>query len=213
VLFRSLDTALTLDPNYAPAVTLLSKTWYDAGQFNQAAQLLRTHLASNPEAPDVMRVALALNLQALSQPDASAEVLATCSTNSGALSTAKTFATLQGSEFLTSLAEAAEAVQENPDSAANHNNHGISLLYVGQPLAAREAFQRALDLEPELPGGLYNMAIVENFYFFDPTASNAYFAQYREVTKGQPLSDPDDLGTILGQDAQTASVSLEVPGE
>jgi tetratricopeptide (TPR) repeat protein len=123
------------------------------------------------------------------------------------------FAALQGDEYLTSLDDAVQAVKENPDSAANLNNYGISLLYAGQPEEAREAFKNALALEPKLPGSLYNMAIVENFYFFDPTASNAYFAEYREVTKGHPLSDPDDLGTLLGQDAQTAAVSVEVSSD
>lgn len=196
-----LDTVLTIDPDFAPAVSLLSKIQYDTGQYEQAAGMLQGFLDRNPDAPDAMRVALALHLQALAEPEKSAIYLADCDDQSGAVRTARTFAHLRSEDFQSSLPLAEDALADNPHSAANHNNHGISLLYAGRPEEARQAFFRALEIDPELPGPLYNLAIVENFYFFDTEASRDYFHRYQTVTRDRYAEDPDDLGTTLGADA------------
>ncbi len=200
-----LDTALTLDPDYAPAAALLSRMHYESGRHDAAVLLLEDFLARNPEAPDALRVALALNLQALEDFDRSAAVLATCRDKSGPVSTALTFTHLQGDAYLTALPVARAAVKDNPHSAANHNNLGISLLYAGQPDEARTAFLHAVELDPELPGPLYNLAIVANFYFFDPDTGRDYFRRYQTAAAGGPVRDPDDLGTALGMSTTTAS--------
>ncbi len=192
-----LDTALTLDPDYAPAAALLSRLQFEAGQYGQATVLLRAFIMRNPEAPDALRVALALNLQALAEPERSAEVLATCHDQSGPVRTAQAFVQLQGDDFESSLPDVRATVEANPHSAANHNNHGIALLYAGRPGEARDAFLRALEIDPELPGGLYNLAIVENFYFFDRVAGQDYFQRYQTAMGNRPAADPDDLGVIL----------------
>ncbi len=199
-----LDTALVLDPDYAPAAALLSKVQYDSGQYEQAAFLLREFLDRNPGAPDALRVALALNLQALEDPEQSEVILAGCRDQSGPVQTARTYAHLQGEDFQVSLQLARAALEDNPDSAPNHNNLGISLLYAGKPVEARQAFNRSLEIDPELPGALYNLAIVENFYFFDLESSRESFLRYRAATRNRPLMDPDNLGMMLGISTSTA---------
>ena len=99
---------------------------------------------------------------------------------------------------------ARRTLEANPRSAANHNNYGICLLYAGDPRGAREAFRKALEIDPELPGALYNMAIVEATYFFDEASGRAYFARYRQLAS----DDPDDLATLLGEEV----TSLDAPG-
>ncbi|MCP4573439.1 MAG: tetratricopeptide repeat protein [bacterium] len=205
-----LDTALTLDPNYAPAVSLLSKIQYDTGEYEQAASMLKGFLARNPDAPDAVRVALALHLQALAEPRESAVHLAACDDRSGPVQTALTIAHLQGDDFQNSLPRARQALEKHPGSAANHNNHGIALLYAGRPVAARRAFLHALEIAPELPGPLYNLAIVENFYFFDEQAGRSYFRRYRTAARDRLAIDPDDLGATLGDDAVVAKAGSEV---
>ncbi len=192
-----LDTALTTDPDYAPAAALLSRIEFEAGQYEMAAELLGGFIARNPDAPDPLRVALALNLQALAEPERSAEILAACADQSGSVRTAQAYVQLQGADFESSLPAVQAVVEANPNSAANHNNHGIALLYSGQPEEARAAFLRALKIDPDLPGGLYNLAIVENFYFFDRAAGQDYFKRYQTAMGNRPAADPDDLGAIL----------------
>jgi Tfp pilus assembly protein PilF len=93
-------------------------------------------------------------------------------------------------------AEAARmALEADPASAANHNNHGIALLYAGRPDAARQAFLDALERDAALPGALYNLAIVEAFYFFDEDAARGWFDRY--VATGS-RDDPDDLSAHFG---------------
>ncbi len=192
-----LDTALTLSPNYVPAIILLSQLHYDGGQYESAVALLQEALANQTEQPDVLRVALALNLQALGEPDQAADVLANCDKQSGPTNTARIAVMLQSEDFQSSLPAAQAAVAANPQSAANHNNLGISLLYAGHATEARTAFLKALELAPELPGALYNLAIVENFYFFDRDTSQDYFERYQTAARRQPAPDPDDLASIL----------------
>lgn len=193
-----LDTALSLDANYAPAVSLLAKIHYDAGEFTTAATLLQEYLQRNAEAPDALRVALALNLQALAEPEQTAHILAACQDQSGPVQTARTFARLQGEDYQTSLETARTALEDNPHSAANLNNLGVSLLYAGQPTAAREAFAKALAIAPDLPGAMYNLAIVEHFYFYDTDAGREYFRRYQLASGVRPAADPDDLAAVLG---------------
>jgi len=136
-------------------------------------------------------------LATLGEADA---VLATCSEDSPPTAGVRTYLGLQGDDVAGATAAAAQALEADPASAANHNNNGIALLYAGKPAEARAAFMAALDLDEALPGALYNLAIVETFYFYDPDAGRQWFARYRELAS----DDPDDLATTLGFEMTTA---------
>ena len=83
----------------------------------------------------------------------------------------------------------------------NHNNWGIAQLYAGEPKAARKSFLTASKMDPELPGPLYNLAIVDRFYFFDEEAARDWFRRYRKLSD----EDPDGLAEILAADASPIS--------
>ena len=193
-----LHSALGIDPGYAPAAALLSKLYYDAGLFEDGIDLLDGFLGANANAPDELRVALALHLEALGELDRAHEVLDGCS---GDVSAAQTFVTLRGDEIQPVLDTAKLALEANPKSAANHNNYGIALLHAGRPVEARKAFLKALDIDDKHPGALYNMAIVEAFYFFDEKAGHEWFEKYRKYAS----DDPDDLATRFAARVSTLS--------
>ena len=198
--FAYLDTALALAPDYAPAIALLSKLQYEAGRHDEAIDLLRGHLDRYPEAEDALRAALALHLDALGAWEEADAVLATCSDDSPPAAGVRTYLGLQGDDVEAATTSAARALETDPASAANHNNQGIALLYAGKPAEARAAFLAALERDEALPGALYNLAIVETFYFYDPDAGREWFARYRELAS----DDPDDLATTLGFEMTTA---------
>ena len=194
-----LQAALNLDPDYAPAAALLSKLHYDAEDYDQAVVLLEDFLSSNPDAPDALRVALALNFEALGDLDGARTVLEHCSGNSREVRAARTFVSLRGDDVQPVLETAKQALEGNRKSAANHNNYGIALLHAGRPVEARKAFLAALKLNDKLPGALYNMAIVEAFYFFDEEEGRRWFARYKQYAS----DDPDDLTSVFGSDLST----------
>jgi superkiller protein 3 len=196
-----LQRALALDPTYAPAVALLSKVYYDAGMHEDGVALLDGYVTGNPGAPDALRAALALHLEALGDVDRANAVLAECSEDSKDARAARTFVSLRGDGFESSLEVARRALDADPNSAANHNNYGIALLYAGKPLEARKAFLEALELDGSLPGALYNMAIVESFYFFDDDAAREWYAKYRRLAS----DDPDGLEAHFGADVSARS--------
>ena len=99
----------------------------------------------------------------------------------------------------------AERALEADESAQNCNNYGIALLQEGRPKEARDVLLRALELEPDLPGALYNLAIVERFYFFDDEAALGWYRRYATHSS----HDPDKLAEIFGQ---SPSAPLSVTG-
>jgi tetratricopeptide (TPR) repeat protein len=196
-----LDTALALDADYAPAIALLSKLQYESGRHAQAVTLLRDHLRRQPAADDALRAALALHLDALGAWEEADSVLADCSDQSAPAAGVRTYLGLQGDDARTAADAAERALAVDPGSAANHNNQGIALLYAGRPDEARQAFLDALERDDDLPGALYNLAIVETFYFYDTEAGRRWFARYRELA----TDDPDGLAESLGFALTTAS--------
>jgi tetratricopeptide (TPR) repeat protein len=191
-----LQAARDRDPDYAPAVSLMSKLQYNAGSHNQAVVMLEDYVARNPDAPDAVRAALALHLEAIGDVERAEAVLNECGDDSREVRTARTFVSLRGDDLASVLDTARRALDANPNSAANLNNYGIALLYAGQPREAREAFEQALKIDKTLPGALYNMAIVETFYFFDEDKGREWFERYKQHAS----ADPDDLESVFSAD-------------
>jgi len=191
-----LQAALDRDRDYAPAVSLMSKIYYNGETHNQAIVMLEDYIARNPGAPDAMRAALALHLEAIGDLDRAEAVLGECNGDSREVRTARVFVSLRGDNLASVLETAQAALEANPKSAANHNNYGIALLYAGRPEEAREAFVRALEINDALPGALYNMAIVETFYFFDEDKGRKWFERYKQHAS----TDPDDLESVFSAD-------------
>ncbi len=189
-----LSGALGVDPAYAPAASLLSKLYYDAGMYQQGVDLLDGFVARNPQAPDEIRVALALQLDAVGDVERAQTVLAQCAKESEPACEARTYVALRGQDPKSALSSAKAALDADDGSAVNHNNYGIALLHAGRPLEAREHFKNALSIDDKLPGALYNMAIVEAFYFFDEAAGREWFARYKKIAS----DDPDDLAARFG---------------
>lgn len=189
-----LQKSLALDGSYEPAAALLSKLYYDAGMFAQGVDLLDGFVTRNPQASADIRAALALQLEAAGEPDRADAVIAQGGTESEAALQVRTYMTLRGQDPKSALASAKQALDADDASAANHNNYGIALLHAGRPVEAREHFKNALSIDDQLPGALYNMAIVEAFYFFDDAAGREWFAKYKKVAS----DDPDDLAARFG---------------
>jgi Tfp pilus assembly protein PilF len=97
------------------------------------------------------------------------------------------------------LSTAQKALDDDKHSAANHNNYGIALLVAGRPFEARDEFRAALDLNDGLAGALYNMAIVESFYFFDDAAGRDWYTRYLRVDS----ADPDNLKAHFDADVSS----------
>lgn len=191
---ENLNASLGVDPSYAPAAALLSKIYYQAGMFAQGVDLLDGFLARNAGAPDEIRLALALHLDALGETARAQTVLAQCTKDSKGARAARTYVDLRGQNPKSALEFAQQALADDDASAVNHNNYGIALLHAGRPIEAREHFKSALSIDEHLPGAMYNMAIVEAFYFFDEAAGREWFARYKRIAN----DDPDDLAARFG---------------
>jgi tetratricopeptide (TPR) repeat protein len=193
---RCLETALEIDPAYAPAASLLSKVYYEARMHAQAVELLDAFLARNPAAPDAVRAALAIHLEAIGEIDRAQAALDGCAPDAKDARGARALVSMGSGDPRLVLETARRALDADGNSAANHNNYGIALLYAGRPVEAREAFRAALERNERLPGALYNMAIVETFYFFDEEAGRQWFARYKQYAS----DDPDGLAARLAAD-------------
>lgn len=187
----------------AAEVTRWSAKAWTEGRHEEAGDLLSAWLAARDgaEAPAgvaadqaAVRAALAVHLEALGRIEEASAVLAPCAAGDAAAARARTWLNLRGDGFATALADAERAVEHAPASAADRNNLGIALLYAGRPAEARAAFLAARELDPALPGALYNLAIVESVYFFDDAAARRWLDDYRRLSG----DDPDGLFEALG---------------
>jgi len=190
--------ALEHDPGYAPALSLISKLYYDTGRHEDAVRLLeaaRTRAGEAGLAPPVL-AGLALHYEALDRPDRSRQVLAGVprGAEKGTVS-ALVYVMLRGDRPDSASGLAVEARDENPGSAANQNNFGITRLRAGDPVGARKAFMEAIRIDPKLPGPYYNLAILEKYYALDDGAGAKWYRAYRERSS----SDPDSLGSVFGK--------------
>ncbi len=190
----ALKASLRRDPSYAPALSLLAKLYYDAGRHAEAVELLES-ARTRPGAfaggvPQEITSGLALHYEALGRHDLAAALVGNASRSAtGPARSAAVYVTLRGESARGATDLASAAVEEDAKSAANHNNYGITKLKAGDPKSARKAFLRAIELDPELPGPYYNLAILERYYRFDDVAAARWLRAYREHAS----QDPDGL--------------------
>jgi tetratricopeptide (TPR) repeat protein len=190
----ALKSSLRRDPSYPPALALLSKLYYDAGRHADGVELLegaRTRTGAFPEGPPPALLAgLALHYEALGRHDLAAALVAGAKgADPGKAGSALAYVTLRGENPAAADDLARTALDADSKSAANQNNFGLTKLHAGDPQAARKAFQRAIEIDPKLPGPYYNLAIVERFYFLDDEAAARWLKAYRE----RATADPDGL--------------------
>lgn len=187
----SLRTALARDPRYAPALSLLSRLYFDTGRHQEGVRLLepvRAPGAFPNGVPSELLVALALHYDALDRMSDAVAVMRDAGRDSPAQGAAAYLALRSDRpDSARDLAEA--AVEANGRSAANQNNVGIVRLRAGDADAARSAFLRAIEIDPRLAGPYYNLAILEKFYRFDDEAAAKWFRSYWERSH----QDPDSL--------------------
>ena len=209
----SLRFALQRDPRHEPSLSLLSKVWWDSGRHEEAVSLLEGARSSEGGLSPELLTALALHYDALDRPDLAESIAASVESDAdwAREGSALAYVRLRGDAFAQSEGVARRALDADPKSAVNHNNFGIAKLYVGDPDAARKSFLTAIDLDPSLPGPLYNLAIVERFYRFDDEAARNWFRQYRELSTDDPDGLAELLSVEIADESSLADTSEETP--
>jgi len=190
-----LEIALARNAGYAPALSLLSRIYFKTGRNEQGITLLESARSDPARFPDgfpaELLAAMALHYDALGRHDLAAQVLrAVPRAKSGSVGV---YVTMRGDAPDSASAAAAALARDRPKSAANQNNAGIALLRSGDPVGAAKLFQRAIELDPKLPGPYYNLAILEKFYRLDDEAAERWYRKYRE----RASDDPDGLAQVF----------------
>jgi tetratricopeptide (TPR) repeat protein len=192
--------ALARNPRYAPALCQLSRLQYEQGRHTEAIDLLVPIVLREDGTPAEesaeLAAGLALHLEAHGEFERAEQLLDAARrmpVRGENTVTALAYLALRGNE--PSAGNVARAVYEADSTrAVNVNNYGIVLLRGGEVPRARQAFLRALELRPELPAALYNLAILERFYLLDNEAGRQWYDRYRALA----TEDPDGLGEVFG---------------
>jgi tetratricopeptide (TPR) repeat protein len=198
---NSLRTALLRDSAYAPALTQLSRMLYDQGRHDEAVRLLEPvrdqRVSLNASDRAAVLAGLALHEAALGRDDEARATLDQLghADRDDAAGVAALLA-LRGRSADSAVKLTQAAVKAVPGSAANHNNLGIALLRAADPDGAAREFEKAIALDPRLPGPWYNMAILERWYRLDRAAAAQRFQQYWSRSH----ADPDSLYAELGHE-------------
>jgi tetratricopeptide (TPR) repeat protein len=208
----ALHAAIARDSAYAPALSLLSKLDFDAGRHAEAVERLEAARAraqrTGATFPPTLLVDLALHEEALGHADrARALIGAVPRSLREENASVSTYLTLKGDAPDSAGPLAAAAVKENPKSAANQNNYGITRLRAGDLDGARRAFRSAIDIDPRLPGPYYNLAILERFYAMDDGAAARWFSLYRQRSS----DDPDGLAQVFDKNGKDVAQKKDEP--
>jgi Tfp pilus assembly protein PilF len=191
---RSLEASLARDPGYTPALALRSRLDFAAGRHLEAIARLEPYRVSLPGVSEDERrtllEGLALHYDAIGRVDLAAETLRQLGPGSGdSPASLRVYLDLRGETPDRADEAAARALKQGPETAVNRNNFGITRLRAGDVEGARASFERAIELDPALPGPYYNLALLEKHYRFDERAAAKWLALYRERSN----DDPDGL--------------------
>jgi tetratricopeptide (TPR) repeat protein len=198
---RDLEAALERNPDYVPALALQTSLDYRSGRHTEAIRRLeaaRARSSSFPNGlPPVLAAGLALHYDALDRVDLAREAIAAAPAGAREAEGARVYLTLRGEHPDSAVAIAKDVLDDDPRSAVNQNNWGITRLRAGDPVAAEKAFRRAIELDPALAGPYYNLAILEKYYRFDDDSAAKWFGLYWDRSH----ADPDGLASIFGKTA------------
>lgn len=198
---RALRESLRRDPDYAPSLARWSKLMWDEKRHVEAIERLEAARARRGTLAPELAAGLALHYDAVDRPDRARDVLATLAGDDArGTASARTYVTLRGEHPEAATDLAVTALGDDPKSAAAQNNYGIARLRAGDPVSAKKAFQKALDLDPRLPGPHYNLAILEKFYLLDDEAAEKWIASYWK----RATDDPDSLRHVFEAPARRA---------
>ena len=198
----SLLEALRLNANYAPAMALLSKLYYESGRHEDALRVLEPAV-THPEGfgddvRETLLAAIALHQDALGRSDLATETLRPLQhPDLRSAGSAMVYVALRGSYPDSATQLASEVMHKSSGSAANLNNYGITQLRAGDPQAARKTFLTAIDRDPALPGPYYNLAILDKFYLMDDASARGWFKSYWALSH----DDPDSLRSAFSRGA------------
>lgn len=146
-IYNKLEQALNLDPRHLKARLLLAKTLHNQGQTNKTAEFLDQSLALFPDNLQFINTRAQLFLQQ-KNPDGA---LRTLQRIDAANSTNETYLSLLAATYqqLQSFTNAANVYQKlidiNPGKAENWLGFALAQEKLGNPKAAREAYQQALN--------------------------------------------------------------------
>jgi tetratricopeptide (TPR) repeat protein len=187
---RALRSALARDPDYAPALSRLSRLdWEHRRHADAVARLEASRARRGTLAPE-LAAGLALHYDALDRPEEARAALAQGSAaESRGTASVRVYVTLRGEHPESAAELAVAALGDEPRSAVAQNNYGIARLRAGDPASAKKAFRRAIELDPRLPGPHYNLAILEKFYLLDDDAAERAIQDYWRRAQ----DDPDSL--------------------
>jgi tetratricopeptide (TPR) repeat protein len=192
----ALESAVRHEAGYAPALSLLSKLYFESGRHEKALRLLepvRSHPESYPEdVRQVLLAGLALHHDAVGRADLAAAALPGVAGSKHA-GPARVYLTLRGEHPDSAAGLSDRVLRDDPRSAVNLNNYGITRLRAADPRSARRAFLEAIERDPRLPGPYYNLAILEKYYALDDEAAQRWFRDYRKRSH----QDPDSLSAVF----------------
>ncbi len=199
--------ALARDPAHVPSASLRAalrhRTERDQTSLEELATFETALLAEGRAWPAELELARALHFAALRRFAEARTSLARAprlraadggSIEAAQLASITAYIELAGDDPRGAVGPAQNAASAEPDGPIQQNNLGITQLIAGDPERARASFLQATELDPTLPGPLYNLAITEQFYFFDPSAAREWFERYLTLDE----SDPDNLRGALG---------------
>lgn len=197
--------ALELNPSFAPAWKNLGSALRDLNRTDEAVEAFRAALTQAPNDPETIDC-MALAMKAINRVDEATRLylqlanvlLRQRKINEAAITIEHALALLPGDPYSinmkgrvafergdleTALNQYRRALRVKPDLADAHNDMGNALKELGRLAEARDAFVKALELDPGNGGFYLNLAVCKRFVEGDP-----HLAAMRSLDRSGSLS-------------------------
>jgi Flp pilus assembly protein TadD len=190
-----LEMAVTIDPHYVPALTWLSRLYYEQGEIADGIALLEPVIFALTDPDPELLANLSVLRLAWGDVGEAESLLRTCQVKHPTYAPAYGnlgYLYLQLGDVDRAETELRAAIAQNGEVPEFHNNLGIVYRRAERFEQAADEFAQAIAIDPEFREAHHNLALLYKLYLYDDQRARRHFRSYLALG-GRPDQEVSSL--------------------